>query len=88
MKEKVIIVEEDQSVYEEEIEESEIPSLLEGGFVSAVLRLVEEGIEYATLSYNTEGSEPDVIWNVPHKKEEFMERCTKCGVELTENYHE
>ena len=66
----VIIVEDDTSVYELEIEESEIPSMLDSGFVSAVLRLVEEGIEYAHVKYNNDLIEPyKVIWKVPHKKE-------------------
>lgn len=73
---KVIIVEEDQNVYEAEIEESEIPSLLNGGFVTAILRSVEEGIEYANINYITKdidniiATRPEVTWEVPHKKEE------------------
>lgn len=61
---KVIIVEEDTSVYESEIEESEIPSMLDSGFISAVLKLVEEGIEYAYVDDNNE-----VEWLIPHKRE-------------------
>jgi len=76
MKQKVIIVEEDQTVYEAEIEESEIPHLIESGFVSAVLRTVEEGIEYADIIYknreinNIISTNPEVSWEVPHKKDE------------------
>lgn len=68
MKQKVIIIEEDQSVYEAEIEESEIPSLLDGGFVSAILRSVEKGIEYARADYRKYRYE--LTWGVPQKKEE------------------
>jgi len=73
---KVIIVEEDQNVYEAEIEESEIPALLDGGFVSAILRSIKEGIEYAEVKYNNKeidniiSTKSEVIWKVPHKKEE------------------
>ncbi len=72
---KVIIVEEDQNVYEEEIEESEIIHLLNSGFISSILRSVEEGIEYAEINYNNKevdniiSTEPEVEWKVPHKKE-------------------
>ncbi len=76
MEQKVIIVEEGQEVYEAEIDESEIPSLLDGGFVIAILRSVEEGIEYAEINYNNKevdniiSTVPEVEWKVPHKKDE------------------
>ncbi len=73
---KVIIVEDGQEVYEAEIEESEIPALLDGGFVTAILRSVEEGIEYSEINYNNKevdniiSTVPEVEWKVPHKMEE------------------
>ena len=65
---KVIIVEDDTSVYESEIEESEISSMLDSGFVSAVLKSVEEGIEYVHVEYNELIEQYEVTWKVPHKK--------------------
>ncbi len=71
MKQKVIIVEKDQSIYEEEIDESEIPTLLGSEFISAILKYVEEGIEYADVIYDSEDPKKDIIlWKVPHKKDE------------------
>jgi len=75
MKQKVIIVEDGMDVYEEEIEESEIPALLDGGFISAILRSVEEGIEYAEVEYNNKkidniiSTKSEVVWKVPQKME-------------------
>ncbi len=66
---KVIIVDEDTTVYEEEIEEHEIPALLDSGFVSAVLRLVEEGIEYAHVEYNKLIEQYEITWEIPQRKE-------------------
>ncbi len=62
---KVIVVEEDTQVYELEIEEHEIPSILESGFISAILRSVEKGIEYAYVDDNDE-----VDWLIPHVRDE------------------
>ncbi len=76
MKQKVVIVEEDQSIYEEEIDESEIPTLLSSGFISAILKSVEEGIEYVDIEYETKdidnviATRSKVVWKVPHKKDE------------------
>ncbi len=66
---KVIIVDEDTTVYEEEIEELEIPALLDSGFVSAVLRLVEERIEYAHVEYNELIEQYEITWEIPQRKE-------------------
>ncbi len=66
---KVIIVDEDTTVYEEEIEEHEIPALLDSEFVSAVLRLVEERIEYAHVEYNELIEQYEITWEIPQRKE-------------------
>ncbi len=62
---KVIVVEEDTQVYELEIEEHEIPSILESGFISAILRSAEKGIEYAHVDDNDE-----VEWLIPDIRDE------------------
>ncbi len=68
-KQNVVIIEEDQTVYKAELIEDDIKNLILSEFVSGVLRVVEEGIEYADVEYITE-EESCLLWKIPHKKNE------------------
>lgn len=65
MNEEYIVVGDDQSVYRQQFDESEIQNLIESGFVSAVLRLNNGQIEYAKVDHET----GKVTWKEPEDKE-------------------
>jgi hypothetical protein len=59
------IVEDNLTVVQMNIEDEEIPSLLDSGFVSAVLRQTDDGIiEYADVDWETY----TFAWTEPHLK--------------------
>ena len=59
------IVEDDQTIVLMDIEDDEIPALLDSGFVSAVLRQTDDGIiEYADVDWETY----TFTWTEPHLK--------------------
>lgn len=59
------IIEDDQTVVLMDIEDDEIPALLDSGFVSAVLRQTDDGIiEYANVNWETY----TVAWTEPQLK--------------------
>ncbi len=48
-----ILIDEGFEIYRQELEEKEIVSLMESGFVVSVMRLNERKVEYASVNYNT-----------------------------------
>ncbi len=66
---KVVIVEDDQSIKEGFVHEHEIPSLLGSGFVSAILKINNNEIEYADDQYS-DIEKAIIIWKKPEKLED------------------
>lgn len=59
------IIEDNQTVVLMDIEDDEIPALLDSGFVSAVLRQTDDGIvEYANVNWEAY----TVVWTEPQLK--------------------
>ncbi len=61
MAEEYIVVADDQSVYKDTCEESEIQNMIESGFISAVLRVNNKILEYANVDHET----GNVTWTEP-----------------------
>ena len=64
MKLKRIVVEDDMSVVTMDIDDDEIPAMLDSGYVSAVLSVTNDGVEYAKVDWD----EYTVEWVEPEHK--------------------
>ncbi len=64
MKLKRIIVEDDMSVITMDIDDDEIPAMIDSGYVSAVLSMTNDGVEYAKVDWD----EYTVEWVTPEHK--------------------
>lgn len=52
MSEEVVVVMDDTEVRIENVDEEEIPAMLDSGFVSAVLKIVDGEIRYAVIDWD------------------------------------